>query len=133
MELSIYDIIKKRILTTKSLDTYKKLGHVVFEVHTDANKIMIKQAVEKIWNVKVDSVRVLTIPGKTKSFGRRKFKTTNRKKAIISLKEGYKIDLPSHFETIGKDKVESKKSKKDESSDTEKSKNSSKNVAVEGK
>lgn len=101
MELSIYSIIKKRVITPKSLDVYKKYGKVTFEVHTDANKIMIKQAVEKIWNVKVDSVRVLTVPGKTRSFGRRSFKSTDGKKAIIALKKGYKIDLPVHFETMG--------------------------------
>ena len=101
MELSVYDIVKKALRTPKSYDVYKKLGKVTFEVHKSSNKIMIKQAVEKIWDVKVDNVRVITVPGKTKSFGRRSFKSSDRKKAVITLKKGYKIDLPGHFETMG--------------------------------
>ncbi len=101
MELSIYNIIKKRIMTPKSSDVFRTLGKITFEVNKDSNKIMIKQAVEKIWNVKVDNVRVMTVPGKTKSFGRRSFKSSSKKKAIITLKKGYKIDLPGNFETMG--------------------------------
>lgn len=108
MELNVYDIVKKRIITTKSTELFRKEGKVTFEVHKASNKIMIKQAVEKIWDVKVDNVRVMTIPGKTKSFGRRHFKSSDRKKAIIALKKGYKIDLPGNFETMG---VESPKEK----------------------
>ncbi|MBD3272884.1 50S ribosomal protein L23 [Candidatus Dependentiae bacterium] len=101
MELNCYDIIKKRIMTPKSSDVFRNSGKITFEVHKDSNKIMIKQAVEKIWDVKVDNVRVITVPGKTKSFGRRSFKSPSKKKAIITLKKGYKIDLPGHFETMG--------------------------------
>lgn len=101
MELSIYDIIKKTLKTPKSFDVYRKLGKITFEVHKSSNKIMIKQAVEKIWDVKVDNVHVMTVPGKVKSFGKRSFKSSDRKKAIISLKKGYKIDLPGQFETMG--------------------------------
>ena len=101
MELSIYDIIKKRIVTEKSSGLFKKFGQLTFEVHKKANKIMIRNAVEKIWAVKVDNVKVLTCPGKSKSFGRKLFKSPDRKKAIIKLKKGYKILLPGHFETMG--------------------------------
>ena len=101
MELSVYSIIKKRIITEKSSGLLKNLGKLTFEVHKDANKIMIRQAVEKIWDVKVENVRVLACPGKNKVFARQSFKSPDRKKAIITLKKGYKIDLPEHFETMG--------------------------------
>ena len=100
MELSVYSIIKKVMITEKSTDLFKRLGKLTFQVHKDANKIMIKQAVEKIWDVKVDNVRVVTTPGKARSFARNFFRTPDRKKAIVTLKKGYKIDLPQ-FETIG--------------------------------
>ena len=83
------------------MEVFKKDGKITFEVHKESNKIMIKQAVEKIWNVKVDNVRVMAVPGKTKSFGRRSFVSPDKKKAIITLKKGYTIDLPGHFETMG--------------------------------
>ncbi|MBU4270045.1 50S ribosomal protein L23 [Candidatus Dependentiae bacterium] len=101
MELSNYDIIKKRIVTPKSTDLFKKEGKITFEVHKNSNKIMIRTAVEKIWDVKVDNVRVISVPGKTKSFGRRPFVSSDRKKAIVTLKKGYKIDLPGNVETMG--------------------------------
>ena len=101
MELNIYDIIKKRVITEKSTLLFKKYGKITFEVHMDANKIMIRQAVEKIWDVKVDNLRVMTVKGKSKIFAKKPFKSQDRKKAIITLKKGYKIDLPEHFETMG--------------------------------
>ncbi len=62
---------------------------------------MVREAVEKIWDVKVDNVRMLTCPGKSKVFGKRTFKSSDKKKAVVTLKKGYKIDLPGHFETMG--------------------------------
>ena len=109
MELSNYDIIKKRIMTPKSLDLYKKTGKITFEVHKETNKIMIKQAVEKIWDVKVDNVRVIIVPEKAKSFGRHSFSSSGKKKAIITLKKGYKIELPVHFETMGAETASTEK------------------------
>ena len=101
MELSNYEIIKKVIMTEKSNHLFKKLGKITFEVHKDANKIMIREAVQGIWDVKVENVRVSTCPGKSKVFGKKPFKTSDRKKAVITLKKGYKIELPGHFETMG--------------------------------
>ena len=100
MELSIYNIIKRPLVTTKSVDLYKKLGLYTFEVHTSANKVMIREAVQKLWNVEVDKVRVITIPGKIKTFNRKQFETANRKKALVTLKKGFKIELPGMFESM---------------------------------
>ncbi|MCK4651334.1 50S ribosomal protein L23 [Candidatus Babeliales bacterium] len=109
MELSVYEIIKKRILTEKSDELFKKFGKLTFEVYKNANKVMIRNAIEKIWNVKVENVRVISCPGKAKSFGKKIFKTSGKKKAIITLKKGYKIDLPSHYETMGVSEGKAKK------------------------
>jgi large subunit ribosomal protein L23 len=101
MELSIFDIIKKPVITSKSVELYKKLGQITFEVNTTANKIAVRQAVEKIWNVKVAGVSILNVSGKKKIFGRRPFMSSNKKKAIVTLKKGYKIEIPGMFEAMG--------------------------------
>ncbi|MFC1894854.1 50S ribosomal protein L23 [Candidatus Dependentiae bacterium] len=100
MELSVYEIIKKVVITEKSTGLFKKLGKLTFEVNKNSNKIMVKHAVEKIWNVVVDNIRMIKVPGKSKTFARKSFVTSSRKKAIVTLKKGYKIDLPQ-FETMG--------------------------------
>lgn len=100
MELSIYDVIKKPVVTSKSIELYQKFGQVTFEVHVQANKIDVRRAVEKIWSVQVAEVRILRTAGKVKSFARREFTTSAKKKAIIKLKPGFKIDLPGMFEGI---------------------------------
>jgi large subunit ribosomal protein L23 len=101
MELSIYDIIKKPVITSKSVMLFQKAGKVTFEVNMQANKLTVRSAVEKIWNVKVESVRIMIRKGKNKIFARRPFVTSDIKRAIITLKEGYKIELPSMFESMG--------------------------------
>lgn len=100
MELNVFDVIKRPVVTSKSVELYQKFGQVTFEVHTQANKIDIRRAVEKIWSVQVADVRVLRTAGKVKSFARRQFTTSGKKKAIVKLKPGYKIDLPGMFEGV---------------------------------
>ncbi len=101
MELNSYDIIKRPVITSKSIELYKKLGKITFEVHKLANKVTIKNAIEKIWNVKVANVCVMNVSGKVKTFARREFTTPDLKKAIVTLKKGYKIDIPGMLETMG--------------------------------
>ncbi len=96
MELSIHEIIKGVIITPKSAKLYQTLGKITFNVHSVANKLMVRDAVEKIWDVKVDSVRIINLPGKTRRHAGRFFKSSGKRKAIITLKSGYKIDLPGH-------------------------------------
>ncbi len=100
MELTIHDIIKRPLISSKSIDLYKKLGQYTFEVHLNANKSMIGDAVEKLWNVKVEKVRVISIAGKNKTFSRKAYTTSDRKKAIVTLKKGYKVEIPGMFETM---------------------------------
>jgi large subunit ribosomal protein L23 len=66
---------------------------VVFEVARDANKIEIRNAVEKLFNVKVADVNTLVMRGKDRRMGRGYAKMQNWKKAMVTLKEGHSIDF----------------------------------------
>ena len=66
---------------------------VVFEVKKGTNKIQIRQAIEEIFNVKVESVNIVNQKPKTKRMGRYEGKTSAIRKAYIKLKEGSKIDI----------------------------------------
>lgn len=65
----------------------------LFRVANDANKIEIKKAVESLYKVKVDNVHVLYAPSKFRQVGRFKGNKSGFKKAVVTLKEGNKIDL----------------------------------------
>jgi large subunit ribosomal protein L23 len=68
-------------------------GAYAFEVHPDANKAQIRQAVERIYNVKVQSVRTATRHGKRRRYRMAVGRTRNWKKAVIVLHPDYHIDL----------------------------------------
>lgn len=89
-------IIYRPIVTEKMTNLQEK-GRYAFEVDPLANKIDIARAVEKRFNVTVTNVRTMNMKGKTKSQMTRKGrfvgKTSHYKKAIITLKEGDKIEL----------------------------------------
>ena len=63
----------------------------IFSVLKDANKLEVKKAVEKMFEVKVEQVRLLNVPGKLKRVGRKFGKTKDWKKAYVKLKDGYDI------------------------------------------
>lgn len=86
------DIIKAPIITEKSSDLAKE-NVIVFSVDIRANKTQIKQAVENIFDVKVESVNTINVKPKTKRVGRYPGKTNKVKKAIVKLKEGSSIEL----------------------------------------
>ena len=86
------DVIKAPIITEKTSDLANN-NTVVFSVDTRANKTQIKQAVEAIFDVKVDSVNTINVKPKTKRVGRYAGKTNRVKKAIVKLKEGSSIEL----------------------------------------
>lgn len=89
-----YDVIRKPFLTEKAMMMQEKgLNTVVFQVHKDANKVQIKEAVEELLKVKVEHVRTMNFKGKEKRFGRILGKRNDWKKAIVTLKEGEKLDL----------------------------------------
>ena len=85
-----YDIIKRPVLTEKSYDVIAERKYT-FEVAVDANKTEIKYAIEEIFEgVKVESVNTMRIQGKVKRQGRYQGRRPERKKAIVTLKEGSK-------------------------------------------
>ena len=86
------DIIKAPIITEKS-SALAANNVITFSVDTKANKTQIKQAIEKIFNVKVESVNTVNVKPKKKRVGRYVGKTNRVKKAIVKLKEGSSIEL----------------------------------------
>lgn len=87
------DIIKAPIITEKSSDLAQNKNTFVFSVDVNANKTQIKQAIEKIFNVKVESVNTINVKPKKKRVGRYVGKTNRVKKAIVKLSEGSSIEL----------------------------------------
>ena len=84
----LHQIIRKPLITEKS-NLMKETGNVVaFEVAMNSNKVEIRQAVERAFNVKVQDVRTMVVAGKTKRFGRNFGKRSNVKKAYVTLAEG---------------------------------------------
>lgn len=90
---SIYSIIKRPLLTEKGDKLKETENKVIVEVMKDANKLDIKKAVEEIFKVKVEKVSTITTQGKWKRHGRSIGKRPERKKAIITLKKGEKLDF----------------------------------------
>lgn len=87
------DIIKAPIITEKSADLAQNKNTMTFSVDPKANKTQIKIAVEKLFNVKVDSVNTVNVKPKKKRVGRYVGKTNQVKKAIVKLHEGSSIEL----------------------------------------
>lgn len=87
------DIIKAPIVTEKSADLAQNKNTITFSVDVNANKTQIKQAIEKIFNVKVESVNTVNVKPKKKRIGRYAGKTNKVKKAIVKLAEGSSIEL----------------------------------------
>ncbi|MCD7890786.1 MAG: 50S ribosomal protein L23 [Ruminococcus sp.] len=83
------DIILKPVITEKSMDGLQA-GKYTFKVATDANKIEIKNAVEKLFGVKVAKVNTMNCRGRSKSVGRYVGKTADWKKAVVTLTENSK-------------------------------------------
>lgn len=87
------DILLRPLMTEKMTEMQAKENKVAFEVHADANKIEIRRAVEKRFNVKVDKVATTRMKGKIKRMGRFEGRRANWKKAVVSLREGFKIEF----------------------------------------
>ena len=89
--MHITDIIKKPVLNTEKARNLFENNEYVFIVDRRANKIQIKEAVEKLFNVKVESVNTLNIKPKAKRFRMSVYKTSAIKKAMVKLKKGETI------------------------------------------
>jgi len=89
--ITCYDVVKALVRSEKG-STMEKERKYLFRVSTVATKIDVKRAVEEIYKVKVDAVNTVNVPGKLKRIRARAGYTTGWKKAIVSLKEGQKIE-----------------------------------------
>lgn len=89
----LHQIILAPVVSEKSTRVAEKRNQAVFKVALDAKKPEIKVAVEKLFNVKVESVQTLIQKGKTKRFGRFEGKRSDVKKAYVTLAEGQEIDF----------------------------------------
>ena len=87
------DIIKAPIITEKTANLAENNNTITFSVDVKANKTQIKQAIEKIFNVEVESVNTINVKPRKKRVGRYVGKTNKVKKAIVKLKEGSSIEL----------------------------------------
>ena len=95
--MTVYDILRRPLVTERTMRALDDANTYVFEVHPKANKVQIRNAVEKLFSVKVLAVRTATVHGKTKwsrAAGQyRKYEESTGKKAFVRLKEGDSIEL----------------------------------------
>lgn len=90
-------LLKRPLLTEKSVKLQETQNTFVFEVAREANKIEVKRAIEEIFDVKVDGVRILKMQGKMKRLGRFTGRRSSWKKAFVTLKPGETLEL---FENV---------------------------------
>ncbi len=90
---NVYTVIKRPLFTEKGSNLKEAENKVLIEVAGDSNKVEIKKAVEEIFKVKVEKVATIKRYGKWKKYGRFTGKTSDRKKALITLKKGEKLDF----------------------------------------
>ena len=93
MDIKIYDVIVGPVITNKAYVINNKFGKLVIKVHMHANKPLVKEALEKLFEVKVDNVRILVRKPKVRSANRRKIVGKYSKRAIVTLKKGYTLDM----------------------------------------
>ena len=86
-------VIRKPIFLTEKSNDLRGKNQVVFEVLRNANKVQIKEAVQKLFSVKVESVNTMVYRGKDRRMGRGYAKMQNWKKAVVTLAEGQNIDF----------------------------------------
>ena len=88
--MNVYEVIRRPLVTEKGVDKKDNERTLVFEVASGANKTQVKQAVEKLFKVKVDEVRTANFEGKMRRRGRFMGYRSDWKKAYVKLKDGQK-------------------------------------------
>ena len=91
--MSARDVIIRPVVTEKTMAEQEKENKVTFEVKKGVNKTHVKQAIEEIFNVKVEKVNILNTPNKTKRLGRYVGTVGGIRKAVVKLADGYSINL----------------------------------------
>jgi large subunit ribosomal protein L23 len=88
--LHLHEVLRRPLITEKAT-SLKEKDKYAFEVARKATESQIKEAVELAFKVKVNKVNVMTVPGKTRKFGRRQVTGSPWKKAVVTLAPGHKI------------------------------------------
>ena len=88
----LYHLIDKQFISEKSSNIQAAHNQYVFKVATKATKPQVKLAIEKLFNVKVDGVRISNVKAKSRRFGQIQGKQKAWKKAYVSLADGFAID-----------------------------------------
>ena len=88
---TIYDVIKRPIITEKGLALKENDRTLCFEVADHASKQQIQEAVEQLFKVKVQQIRTMVVPGKMRRRGRYTGYRSDWKKAYVTLREGEKM------------------------------------------
>ena len=101
----IYSVLRKPIVTEKTTFQKEDDNQISFQVRSDANKIEIRRAVEKLLEVKVTSVNTMVYRGKSKRLGRTIGKRANWKKAVVTLAPGEEVEFFEAIENL--DELES--------------------------
>jgi len=91
--MDLYQVIKKPLITEKATKQKEQVNQLTFEVDRSANKILVRNAIENIFKVKVLSVRVINIKGKKRMVGRNVGRKADWKKAIVRLAPGESIEF----------------------------------------
>ncbi len=90
--MHLYEVLRRPLITEKNT-VLKELNKYAFEVAGKANKHQIKQAMEKAFNINVISVNIIGVHGKMKRQGRKYVMTPSWKKAVVTIKQGEKIEF----------------------------------------
>ena len=90
--MNIYDVLRAPRMSEKTLSLKEEANQFAFEVDPRANKIQIKESVEKSFNVSVLKVRTMNVRGKKKRLGRTEGRKSSWKKALVTLKAGESIE-----------------------------------------
>ncbi|MFI5333095.1 MAG: 50S ribosomal protein L23 [Candidatus Babeliales bacterium] len=93
MDLNIFDIIIGPVVSDKAYRLNKTQKKLALLVHPQANKPLIKKALQRLFDVQVEDVRIVVRKGKIRRAGRREVQGTLTKKAIVTLAKGYSLDL----------------------------------------
>jgi large subunit ribosomal protein L23 len=91
--MDVYQVLKKPLITEKGTRQKEQSNQIIFEVDRRANKVMVRNAVESIFRVKVLSVRMMNVKGKERRVGRNVGRRPDWKKAIVRLGPGETIEF----------------------------------------
>jgi large subunit ribosomal protein L23 len=91
--MDVYQVLKRPLITEKGTRQKEQANKITFEVDRCANKVMVRNAVESIFKVKVLSVRMMNVKGKERKVGRNMGRRPDWKKAIVRLGPGETIEF----------------------------------------